>query len=92
MTLVLEELGECVPGRVCVESRVESLTFAECFNGFLENLSREDRALSLRRYWYAEPVKELAGVFRMSESAVKTRLFRLRAKLKTELEKAGIEV
>lgn len=92
MTLVLEELGECVPDRVCVESRVESLTFAECFNGFLENLSREDRALFLRRYWYAEPIKELAGVFRMSESAVKTRLFRLRAKLKTELEKAGIEV
>lgn len=92
MALVLEELGECVPGRACVENRVESLTFAEAFNSFLSGLPPEDRALFLRRYWYAEPIRELTEVFGLGESAVKTRLFRLRGKLRTELEKAGIEV
>lgn len=92
LALVLEELSECVPDKVCVESRVESLTFAEVFNGFLEKLPPGDRALFLRRYWYAEPLKELTAAFGLRESAVKTKLFRLRGKLKTELEKAGIEV
>lgn len=83
------ELLQCVPDSQDVQAAADD-TVLQCIQRFLERQSPRDRALFLRRYFYLEPVQELAGPFSMSPSAVSTRLGRMRAKLKTELEKEGI--
>lgn len=52
-------------------------------------LDEEKRNLFLRRYWYLDSISDLARRFAMSESKVKTTLFRCRAQLRAHLEKEG---
>ena len=83
------ELLQCVPGAQDVQAAADD-TVLQCIRRFLEGQSPRDRALFLRRYFYLESVQELAAPFGMTPSAVSTRLGRMRAKLKIELEKEGI--
>ena len=57
---------------------------------FSGNTGRRKPENIVRRYFWAEPVKELAGNLNISEGKVKSQLFRMRAKLKMHLEKEGI--
>ena len=59
-------------------------------NRFLETLDTESRKKLVHRYFWTDPVKELAGNLNISEGKVKSQLFRMRAKLKMHLEKEGI--
>ena len=44
----------------------------------------------MRRYWFSDSVKAVAERYGISESKVKTTLFRVRAKLREHLEKEVI--
>lgn len=84
------ELEECIPcvqqGRdLCTE---ENLT--EIIENFLETLDKKSRVMFVKRYWYAQPIKELAVEFGMTENYVAVKLLRIRQKLKKYLEKEGI--
>ena len=46
----------------------------------------------MRRYWYMDQVKDIAEFYGISESKVKTTLFRCREQLKTVLLKEGISI
>ena len=50
------------------------------------------RRVFLQRYWYLMPIKEVSGLSGMSESQIKSILFRIRRSLKLYLEKEGIEL
>lgn len=54
-------------------------------NAFLGTLTQENRRLFVRRYWYVDTVAEIAQRYNMSESKVKTRLHRIREKLRVYL-------
>ena len=86
----LAELEECIPSGKSVEDEIEGRETAAVINRFLETLDVESRKIFVRRYFWAEPVKELAGNLNISEGKVKSQLFRMRAKLKMHLEKEGI--
>lgn len=58
--------------------------------GFLRTLSREDRFAFLRRYWYGDPVKQIAARLGGSEHRISVRLSRIRKNLKCYLEKEGL--
>ena len=64
----------------------------EALNGFLGTLDREKRVMFLRRYWFGDPIRDIAARCAVGESKVKTTLFRLRKDLKTYLEQEGISV
>ena len=81
---------ECIPSGKSVEDEIEGRETAAAINRFLETLDAESRKIFVRRYFWAEPVKELAGNLNISEGKVKSQLFRMRAKLKMHLEKEGI--
>lgn len=57
-----------------------------------DELDVEARHLFIRRYWYLDSIGELADRFYMSESKVKSMLFRTRNKLRSYLEKEGIRL
>ena len=59
-------------------------------NAFLRRQNTEARVFFLRRYWYGESVKEIAEECRVTESKVKTSLFRTRERLRAELERTAL--
>ena len=88
----LEELEESIPSHMDVESETEAKELTTTVNRFLTGLSREDRLLFVRRYFYADTVTELAAQTGVSANRVSVRLFRLRSKLKKALAKEGYPV
>lgn len=88
--LLLEELGDLVPGSPGAEGDVLARELGEAVSRFLRKQSPEDRSLFLRRYFYGERVTALALAFGMKENSVSVRLGRIRARLRSELEKEGL--
>lgn len=92
VTLALEELSECLPAANHVEQIIDDMALAQLLNSFLATLPTDARKIFMRRYWYLNSVKEIAEIFSISESNVKTTLFRARNKLKLLLEKEGVAI
>ncbi|MBE6956996.1 MAG: sigma-70 family RNA polymerase sigma factor [Ruminococcaceae bacterium] len=90
--LALEELEDCLAAREQVERTVEAQETARLISDFLRGQTRQDRQLFLRRYWYLDDIRTLCRRFGMGESQVKSRLHRMRKKLKQELEQEGVAV
>ena len=88
--LVLDELEECIPSGVDVETEYESMELTASINRFLAALPKQDRILFVRRYWYADSVSDLAAITHTSPNRISVRLFRIREKLKTSLIKEGL--
>lgn len=86
-TVSFEELDRCIPAADTVEEALAGKELARVIDSFLRAQSREDRNLFLRRYWFFDSSGELARRFGMSSSQVKSRLLRLREKLKEYLKK-----
>ena len=90
--LVLDELAECIPASVDLEGELEARELLAAIERFLSTLSYDDRFLFVRRYWYADSVKEIAAAVHSRENRVAVRLFRLREKLQKFLMKEGLLV
>ena len=65
---------------------------AGAINAFLDTLPYEDRFLFMRRYWYADPLPEIAETAGMRYQAAAVRLHRVREKLRKYLKKEGVPV
>lgn len=86
--LSLDELSSCLPGET-LEDRVDARLLGRAIDRFLDTLSRENRRLFLRRYWFGDSIKELSAQFSLSENALSVRLSRIRAQLKVYLIQEG---
>ncbi len=64
----------------------------QLINKFLSVLSEEKRLIFMRRYWYTDSVRSISERYGISESKVKTTLFRTRNDLKEFLRKEGVTV
>lgn len=87
--IILEELDECIASNHDVEGCVDERQLTEALNRFLYSTDEESRTIFIRRYWYSESISDVAGFLRISESKVKSNLFRTRNRLKTYLRKEG---
>ncbi len=86
--LALEELEECVgDGGDALADRV---ALAQILDDFLAGLPQKTRLLFVRRYWYLDSIGELSERYHISESGVKTALYRARGRLKDILKREGI--
>ena len=90
--LVLDELAEVVPSGNDVEAEVLAKELAAAVDRFLSELPYDDRFIFVRRYWYADSVKDIARAMHSRENRVSVRLFRLREKLRKTLVKEGLLV
>lgn len=86
-----EEMARCIPDRR-KEDELTDRALGALMNTFLARLPRESRLIFLRRYWFCDTVAEIAGRYGISESKVKTRLYRTRKQLADYLAKEGIQV
>ena len=86
------ELEQCIPAPDDTACRIEDMALSEAINGFLGGLAKEKRDMFVRRYWYLDSIADIARRFSVSESNVKTTLFRCRSQLREYLEKEGYDV
>ncbi len=87
-----DELAEIIPDNTTVESRFESTQLGEWINEFLAKESRKSREVFVSRYYFNMSVNQIGKGLGMTDSAVKTRLSRVRAGLKDYLKERGVEL
>lgn len=90
--LLLSELSECIPAPANIEKAMEDQEIAQLISGFLQKQSQENRIIFLRRYWYGDSILQISRRFSISESKVKSSLFRTRNLLRRYLEKEGVNL
>lgn len=83
------EMEQCIPVPDDCQCRIDNMVLKEAINGFLASLNMEKRNIFLRRYWYLDSIADISKRFDLSESKVKTTLFRSRNQLRKHLEKEG---
>ena len=90
IALLLSELTDCIPAKGGPEEEYESARVKEAINAGLATMDKTARAAFVLRYFYGESIRGVCERFNMSESKVKSILFRARKKLGAFLEKEGI--
>lgn len=88
--LALEELAGCIPSWNTPEQELEAAELSRLLRCFVQSLPETERKIFLCRYWYLDPISEIAKHFGFTQSKVKSILFRTRNKLRIQLEKEGI--
>lgn len=91
ISLVLDELEECLSSSVSVEKEIEDKELGNTINHFVKELPQPARSIFVRRYYFADSAKTIAKQFNMSESNVNVILHRSRLKLKKQLISEGYE-
>lgn len=86
-----QEMESCIPDSAA-EAEIDRRELGRTIDTFLRTLTPDNRMVFLRRYWYMDTVAEIAVRYGISESAVTMRLNRTRSRLRTYLEKEGIQV
>ncbi|MEE0968685.1 MAG: sigma-70 family RNA polymerase sigma factor [Clostridia bacterium] len=89
MDLIFEEL-EGVISTSDWQSELDEGEITNVINDFLKGLKKRDRIMFVRRYYFSDPIKDIAELCGESEGAVSMRLLRLRRSLRSKLEKEGI--
>lgn len=89
LEVIFGELDEALPAAECVERELDRRELAAAVNEFIAGLSPQERFFFLRRYWYCDPVAELARRSGVQPQKISQVLFRLRARLKKKLEEEG---
>lgn len=83
------ELQACVPGPEDVEKRMEAIALGQSISAFLRTQTAISCRVFLRRYWYMDSIADISARFGISQSRVKSILFRSRSALRKYLEKEG---
>lgn len=83
------ELETCIPAPDDTPCRMEAAELAKIISDFLGTLPREQRLIFLRRYWYLDSICSISLRFAITQSKVKTTLWRTRNALRELLEKEG---
>lgn len=86
------EMEQCLPDPDDGTHRADDMVLGEVINKFLGSLDEEKRNVFIRRYWFMDSVSDIAERFGLSESKVKTTLFRCRERLRERLRKEGYTI
>ena len=87
----LDELAETIPAPL-LEQQADLIALRDFLNGFVRSLPKEQREIFVKRYWLCEDIKDIAKAFGYSENKVSLILFRIRKRLKKELEKEDLDI
>lgn len=89
LTLVLEELAECIADESDVENDYAARELGQCIKAFVGALPQRDANVFVRRYFFTEPVAVIAQRYALTDNHVMVILSRTRKKLKVHLVKEG---
>ena len=89
MNLVMDELEDCASEQTAVETVIERKEMARMIREFLDALPVTERRVFLRRYWYMDPIADIASDYDFTESKTASMLHRIRGKLREKLKSEG---
>lgn len=89
LTLVLEELAECIADESDVEDTYLAKALGQSIREFVRKLPEKEGNLFIRRYFYTESVAVIARRYGLTSNHVMVTLSRTRKKLKEHLKKEG---
>jgi RNA polymerase sigma-70 factor (ECF subfamily) len=92
VSLVLDELAECIPDTDSGADIGESVALSDALSRFLWSLPERTRIMFVRRYFYMSPVAEIAADLGLKESAVTMLMLRTRRKLSQFLKKEEFDL
>ena len=81
----MEEIEACIAATNAVEAEIEAVELAHSIERFLDTLTVENRVLFMRRYWFSDSCRDIAGFMGLTEKNVSVRLTRIREKLRQYL-------
>lgn len=90
--VALDELEDCISISETVEDKYMAEELADAINRFLGTLSKENRVMFVRRYWFSDSISEIAVLTKTSKHNVSVRISRTRSSLRKYLEKEGIRI
>ena len=91
-TLSLDELMECIPDGKSIDDKLQAEELTRYIDSFLRSLPSAQRSVFICRYWFFDPISDIAKQFGYTESKVKATLRRTLAKLKDYLKKEDVFV
>ena len=86
------ELAEVIPDTAAVEERADCREITRHLNDYLHSCKQKNRDIFTARYYFNMSVRDIAERMDMTETAVKTRLSRIRADLRAYLIEQGVDV
>lgn len=89
IALVLDELEECIAGRSDIEAHYVAGELQSTINKFIRGLPEKEGNVFIRRYYYADSIKDISNQYHISENNIRVMLNRTRKKLRIRLEKEG---
>ena len=85
----LEDYKDIVKTKDDVEKLYERQDKVKSIENIVDNMDKESKEIFILFYYEQRKIKEISKILGVSESKVKTRLHRIRKKIKKELEKGG---
>ena len=89
-TVAMEEIEACIAATNAVEAEIEAVELAHSIERFLDTLTDENRVLFMRRYWFSDSCRDIAGFMGLTEKNVSVRLTRIREKMKQYLNEREV--
>ncbi len=87
-----DELAACLPAESDLLSELENERLGGVLDSFVRSLDDDAQYVFMQRYFFSEPIGEIARMTGFSESKIKSMLLRSRRKLKQRLEKEGFTI
>ncbi len=84
-----EEMELCLPAPDDIESRLAEEELGKAISSYLHTIPQEKRVFFVRRYFYLDSIAEISKRCAVTESKVKSSLFRTRNDLREYLIKEG---
>lgn len=81
----MEEIEACIADQKNIEEEIEVRELACIIESFLDTLTIENRVIFMRRYWFSDSCRDIAGLIGLTEKNVSVRLTRIREKLRQYL-------
>ena len=72
-----------------IEVKIENTEKSNLIINEINNMKQEDKTIFISYYYHSKSIKQIAKEINTSEEKVKSRLFRIRRKLKKVLERRG---
>ena len=84
-----KEMEMCLPSSDDIERNIAAQELGKSISSYLHTISQEKRVIFVRRYFYFDSIEKISKRCAISESKVKSSLFRTRNGLREYLIKEG---
>ncbi len=92
LMISLDELEECIDGTIPEEESEAITQISQVLNTYLHRVTKRERFIFICRYYYADPVPDIAKMLSISDKTVYRDLAGMRSELRQALLEEGIVI